>query len=250
VQHLHSLQQLLRRQSTQALHHVIGLCQGSWTVPRLVRPRGPARRCMTPPGCRRTRRVSRRVNGPLLGDDPAVRVSVHTAAMATAGIGSAVGRGRHLVRGTPRRVPAEDHAAGNSSWCVMRGRTRFVREEAIRRGVLETGRTSSNASSTSLSLPEPRAFASQPPAPGWAAVQPARIADLGVPTPPREGVNAARPTTATPGEGCPGSTSGSGVYQQLYLQRRPARCLKPHRLTPFRVTNDVTRARCTPRTSV
>jgi hypothetical protein len=163
-------------------------------------------------------------------------------AMATAGIGSAVGRGRHLVRGTPRRVPAEDHAAGNSSWCVMRGRTRFVREEAIRRGVLETGRTSSNASSTSLSLPEPRAFASQPRAPGWAAVQPARIADLGVPTPLREGVNAATPTIAARGECCPGSTSGSGVYQQLYLQRHPARCLKPHRLTPFRVTNDVTRA--------
>jgi hypothetical protein len=77
------------------------------------------------------------------------------------------------------------------------------------------------ASSTSLSLAEPRAFASQPPAPGWAAVQPARIADLDVPTPPREGVNAATPTTAARGEGCPGSTSGSGLYQQLLYSAAP-----------------------------
>ena len=118
------------------------------------------------------------MNGPLLGDDPAVRVSVHTAAMATAGIGSAVGRGRHLVRRNAEACSSRRPRAGDSSWCVMPGRTRFVREEAIRRSVPETGRTSSNASSTSFA-PEPKAFASQPPAPAWAAVQPARIADLG-----------------------------------------------------------------------
>jgi hypothetical protein len=118
-------------------------------------------------------------------------------------------RGRNAEACSSRRP-----RAGNSSWCVMPGRTRHPREEAIRRRVPETGRTSSNASSTSFA-PEPRAFASQPPAPGWAAVQPARIADLDVPTPPREGVNAATPTTAARGEGCPGSTSGSGLYQQL-----------------------------------
>jgi hypothetical protein len=185
------------------------------------------------------------VNGPLLGDDPPSASRTHCG----------YGDGRDwLRRGSwpaPRGRNAEACSsrrprAGNSSWCVMPGRTRYPREEAIRRSVPETGRTSSNASSTSLSLLEPRAFASQPPAPGWAAVQPARIADLGMPTPPREGVNAATPTTATQGEGCPGSTSGSGLYQQLHLQRRPARCVEPHRLTPFPVTNDVTRARCTP----
>lgn len=160
------------------------------------------------------------MNGPLLGDDPAVRVSVHIAAMATAGIGSA------------------PWVAAGTSWAERRGvfeqkttrreleLVRDARPDALcpRRG--DPARRPGDRSNPVervidiVSLLEPRAFASQPPAPGWAAVQPARIADLGVPTPPREGVNAATPTTADRGEGRPGSTSGSGLYQQLHLQPR------------------------------
>jgi hypothetical protein len=135
----------------------------------------------------------------------------------------------------PRRRNAEACSsrrprAGNSSWCVMPGRDAHLptwrRSVAASRRQVEPRRTRHRRRCRSL---EPRAFALQPPAPGFAAVQPARIANLGVPTPPREGVNAATPTTDTRGEGCPGSTSGSGLYQQLYLRAAPPGCLNPTR---------------------
>jgi putative transposase len=57
-----------------------------------------------------------------------------------------VGRGRHLVGGTPRRVRAEDHAPGTELVRDARPGRAFAHVEAIRRRVPETGRTPSNAS--------------------------------------------------------------------------------------------------------
>jgi hypothetical protein len=94
------------------------------------------------------------VNGPLLGDDPAVGVSVHIAALATAGIGSppwaVVGTSSAERRGVfEQKTTRREFELVRDAWP---GRA-FAHVEAIRRGVPETGRTPSNASSTSLSLP-------------------------------------------------------------------------------------------------
>jgi hypothetical protein len=181
---------------------------------------------MTSPGCRRTKRVSRHVNDPLLGDDPAVRVSVHTAAMATAGIGSAVGRGRHLMRGTPRRVPAEDHAAGNSSWCVMPGRDAHL--PAKRRSARRPGDRSNHVERVIDVVVAPRTPGIRFAAAGTRLGGCSASADRR----PRCAYSSARGSERRYADDrcsrrrLPG-TSGSGVYQQLYLQRRPARCLKP-----------------------
>ena len=181
------------------------------------------------------------MNGPLLGDDPAVRVSYTLRLWRRPGLSPPwvvpAPRGRNaevFEHKTTRRELELVRDARPEVLCPRRG------DPAPRPG--DRSNPVERVIDVTCRSLEPRAFALQPPAPGGAAVRPARIADLGVPTPPREGVNAATPTTADRGEGCPGSTSGSGLYQQLYLQRRPARCLKPHRLTPFRVTSDVMRA--------
>jgi hypothetical protein len=226
VQHLHSLQQLLRRQATQRSpprHWAVSRILDSSSV---VWRRGPARRCITPPGCRPSRRVSRR-EWSTARRRPAVRVSYKlrlwrrpglAPPWVVAGTSWAERRGVFEQKTTRRELELVRDARPGRALPARR------RSGAASRRPVEPRRTRHRRRCRSL---EPRAFASQPPAPGWAAVRPARIADLGVPTPPREGVNAATPTTATRGEGCPGSTSGSGLYQQLYLQRRPARCLNP-----------------------
>jgi hypothetical protein len=94
------------------------------------------------------------VNGPLLGDDPAVRVSVHIAAMATAGIGSPP----WVVAGTSlaeRRGVPEQKTTRRELELVRDARPgrAFAHMDAIRRRVPETGRTPSNASSTSPVAP-------------------------------------------------------------------------------------------------
>jgi hypothetical protein len=199
VQHLHSLQQLLRRQATQRSpprHWVVSRILDSSAVGQAAAPGASV--------CNPHRTAAEAaVNDPLLGE------TLLSASRYTLRLWRRPGLAPPwVVAGTSwakRRGVFEQKTtrAGNSSWCVMPGRTRYParrRSGAASRRPVEPRRRVVDV----VVAPRTRAFASQPPAPGWAAVRPARIADLGMPTPLREGVNPATPTMATQGESCPG----------------------------------------------
>jgi hypothetical protein len=180
------------------------------------------------------------VNGPLLGDDPPSASRTHCG----------YGDGRDwLRRGSwpaPRGRNAEACSsrrprAGNSSWCVMPGRDAHL--PAKRRSARRPGDRSNHVERVIDVVVAPRTPGIRFAAAGTRLGGCSASADRR----PRCAYSSARGSERRYADDrcsrrrLPG-TSGSGVYQQLYLQRRPARCLKPHRLTPFRVTNDATRA--------